>query len=80
MKIVLLNGKIDREKVDILQHRLNGVCGFREIVLGYNSTEIIFHEKLIKKAMQIIEEECGMIIERICEVPELSKRPITGKF
>lgn len=79
MKIVLLNGKIDREKVDTLRHRLNGVCGFQEIVLGYNSTEIIFLEKSIKKAMQIIEEECGIIIERVCEVP-VSKRYITGKF
>ncbi|MEM2924084.1 MAG: hypothetical protein QXJ68_00130 [Methanocellales archaeon] len=79
MKIVLLNGKIDREKAKTLQNRLNGVCGFREIVLGYNSTEIIFLEKSIKKAMQIIEEECGMVIERICEVP-MSKRYITGKF
>jgi hypothetical protein len=72
MKIVILNGKIEREKVNSLRNRLNGICGFQEIALGYNSTEIIFLEKSIKKAMQIIEEECGMVIERICEVP--SKR------
>lgn len=68
MKIILLNGKIDRKKVNSLQNKLNGVCGFREIVLGYNSTEIVFVEKSIKKAMQIIEDECGKVIERIYEV------------
>lgn len=70
MKIILLNGRIDGEKVDSLKERLSGVCGFRKIVLGYYSTEIIFTERSIKKATQIIEEECGKIIERIYEADQ----------
>ncbi len=68
MKVILLNGRIGAKKVDTLQHRLRGVCGFREIIMGYSSTEIVFAERSIKTAAQIVEEECGEVIERIYEV------------
>jgi type III secretory pathway lipoprotein EscJ len=67
VKVVVLAERLEKGKVQELEKRLRGIRGFKEISVGYVSTEIVFGGKEILEAVEIIRGE-GYPIDRICEI------------
>ncbi|MHC1585592.1 MAG: hypothetical protein ACXQS7_04975 [Candidatus Syntropharchaeia archaeon] len=65
MKAILIDGKMDSKKLSELCEKLKKVDGFRGIVMGYRSTQVLL-AKGISEAVEIIKYE-GFVIEKIKE-------------
>ncbi len=67
MKVVVVKSRMNgclREEVEL---KLRGVCGFDGVVMGYLCANILFKDRKIRKALQILEES-GIETERVVEV------------
>lgn len=67
MKIVVVKSRMNGCLGEEVKLKLRGVCGFDGVVNGYLCANILFKDRKIRKALQILEES-GIEAERILEV------------
>ncbi|HDM60071.1 MAG TPA: hypothetical protein ENF96_00260 [Archaeoglobus veneficus] len=64
MKSIIIGKKLEEEVRKELEEELRKIKGFREIVYGYMSAEIVFEEKEVGKCLKLLKE-LDIPVERI---------------
>ena len=64
MKSIIIGKKLEEEVKKELEERLRKIKGFREIIYGYISAEIVFEEKEVGECLKLLKE-LDIPVERI---------------
>ncbi len=66
MKSVIISKKLDPEAKKMLEERLGEIKGFKEIIFGYISAEIVFEEKEVGECLNLLKE-LNIPVERVVD-------------
>jgi len=66
VKSVIISKKLDPEVKKILEERLGEIRGFKEIIFGYISAEIVFEEREVGECLNLLRE-LDIPVERVVD-------------